>query len=134
MNVAYMTVVWRLRIPPVFAHGLRQLFQRGDFLPAIAAVFAAKQSHRFDAGVNDFIVARIDADRADIPFEHFHPTLAAIRGSIQPVVCHADEDSLRRLFTALNRIDNAILEMARDFLPAGISRLPSDQSMLSACV
>ena len=46
----------------------------------------------------------------------------------------ADENLFRRLFAAVDRIDDAVCKMTRDFLPAGVGRLPSDQSMLGACV
>ena len=43
---------------------------------------------------------------------------------------HADKNSFRRLLTAMNRIDDAVFKMARDFLPAVCRRAPNDQSML----
>ena len=120
MNVAHVAMMRRLRIPPVFAHRLRQLFQCGDFLPAVAAIIAAKQSHRFDAGVNDFVVRRIDRHRANVAVEHFNPALAAISRSIKSVVSNADENYFRRLLAAVDRIDDAVVKMTRDFLPTAI--------------
>ena len=116
----------RLRIPPVFLHRLRQLFQCGDFLPAVAAIIAAKQSYRFDAGVYDFVVSRIDSHRANVAVEQSNPTLAAV----------SRFDRVRRESRRLKTISgdclqpwierDAILKMARDFLPAAIRRAPGN--------
>src|SRR5678816_3421008 len=92
MDVAHVAMMRRLRIPPVFTHRLRQFFQCGDFLPAVAAIIAAKQSHRFDAGVNNFVVSRIDSHRANVAVKHFYPTLATISSSIKSIVSNADEN------------------------------------------
>ena len=95
VNVTHMAVVRRLRIPPVFTHGLRQCFECGDLLPAIAAVFTAKQPDGLDARVYDSVIVRVHRDRANIAFEHLRPTLAAIDGAIEAVMGHPDKNCFR---------------------------------------
>jgi hypothetical protein len=42
--------------------------------------------------------------------------------------------SIVRFFAAVDRVDNAVFEVTRNFLPAAIRRPPDDQPVLRACI
>src|SRR5689334_3299334 len=120
VNISYVSLVRRLGKPPVFAHDLRQVLQTRNFLPTIATVFTAEQSHRLDAAIHDLTVGRIDRDGADVAVEYFRPALAGICGTVQTIVGDTDINLFRKILAAVDRVNDAVFEVSRDFLPAAV--------------
>src|SRR5262245_28259022 len=90
-----MLAMRRARNAAMLLYFVRQVLHAHQFLPPLAAVFAAIQMDRLDADIDHVGVGRIHRYGAHVALEHSAPGLASIDGLIKTILSDAKVNDVR---------------------------------------